>query len=223
MLPRIFKTLSRTHTMNGNSSLRFQSLRPLGLVPILFLLGGCVGKSPPVEYFMLEPERHAVSAPAGEEATGPVVAIGPIRIPEYLDRPQIVTAKGGNAYKVDESHRWAERLDDNISRVLVRNLEAMVPARQVLANNTDRGQAVDFRVPLNILEYHIEPDGQALLIAQWSIRRDKDTLVSRTTSIRAAASTTDYGKMVSALNECLNGLSRTIAEALRGRQATANK
>ncbi|MGZ8217521.1 PqiC family protein [Methylomagnum sp.] len=195
--------------------MRFQRLRPLGFVLILFLLGGCVGKSPPVEYFMLEPERHAASTPAGDEATGPVIAVGPIRIPEYLERSQIVTAKGGNAYKVDESHRWAERLDDNVSRVLVRNLEAMVPARQVLASSADRGQAVDFRVPLNILEFHIEPDGQALLIAQWSIRRDKDTLIGRTTSIRAAASTTDYGRMVSALNECLNGLSRTIANALR--------
>lgn len=201
--------------MNEKSATRFQRLRPLGLAPILFLLGGCVGKSPPVEYFMLEPERRAVATPADEASAGPVIAIGPIRIPEYLDRPHIVTAKGGNAYKIDESHRWAERLDDNISRVLVRDLEAMVPARQVLANNADRGQAVDFRVPVNILEFHIEPDGQALLIAQWSIRRDKDTLISRTTSIRAAASATDYGKMVSALNECLSGLSRTIAKALR--------
>jgi uncharacterized lipoprotein YmbA len=180
---------------------------------IPMLLGGCVGKSPPAEFFMLEPEHRAAREVSGNEAGGPVIAVGPIRIPEYLDRPQIVTARGGNAYKVDEQHRWAERLDDNISRVLVRNLEAMVPARQALANAS--GRAVDFRVAMDILEFHVEPDGQALLTAQWSIRRGSEVLLSRTSSVRASASATDYGRMVSALNECVNSLSRTIANALR--------
>jgi uncharacterized lipoprotein YmbA len=190
--------------------------RILVCLAIIALLPGCAGRQEPPEFFMLEPESRAAPSERTEgETQGPVIAVGPIHIAKYLDRPQIVTAQGKNAYKMDEHHRWAERLDDNIGRVLAHNLEASMPTGQVLANVPDRRQPVDFRVAMNVLEFHVEPDGQALLTAQWNIRRGAEILVSRTSSIRAPASTTDYGRMVSALNECLNSLSRTIANALR--------
>lgn len=196
--------------------MRFKLARMGGATLALLLLGACLGRSAPVEFYMLEPERRAAIREAGASGAGfPLIAVGPVRIPEYLDRPQIVTAQGGNAYRVDEQHRWAERLDDNLGRVLAQNLESLVPARQVLTNASDRGQPADFRVVLTVLEFHVGPDGQALLSAQWNIRRGNETLVSRTSSLRAAASTTDYGKMVAALNQCVDRLSRTIADALK--------
>lgn len=191
-------------------------VRILRILAILVLLNGCLGKSVPAEFFMLEPEPRSVPTEGIEgKPRGPVIVLGPVRIAEYLDRPQIVTARSRNAYQRDENHRWAERLDDNISRVLARNLEAMVPAALVWTNAPSRGQHVDFRVPVNILEFHVEPDGQALFTAQWSIIRNGEVLQSRTSSIRAAASTTDYSRMVAGLNECVNSLSRTIARYLR--------
>ena len=140
--------------------------------------------------------------------------MGPIRIPEYLDRPQIVTAQGRNTYRLDEQHRWAERLDDNLSRVLVKNLETLVPARQVLANTSDRGQPADFRVAVDILEFHMESDGQALLSAQWRIRKGSQTLSSQTSTLRVAAVAGDYESQVAALNQCVNRLSRIIARTI---------
>jgi uncharacterized lipoprotein YmbA len=194
-------------------------VRMLGCLAILALLPGCVGRNPPAEFFMLEPESRATAPeqamPPVKGTWRPVIAVGPVRIAKYLDRPQIVTALGKNAYKMDEHHRWAERLDDNIGRVLARNLEVLAPNEQVLASVPDRRQPVDFQVAVNVLEFHIEPDGQALLSAQWSIRHDAETLLTQTSSIRASASTTDYGRMVSALNECLNRLSHIIADTLR--------
>lgn len=199
------------------------SARLLKALMIPLLLGGCFGRSAPVEFYMLEPEHRAGSRAAAESRVPnlPLIAVGPIRIPEYLDRPQIVTAQGRNAYRVDEQHRWAERLDDNLGRVLVKNLEMRVPARQVVANTSDRIQPADFRVVVDVLEFHAEPDGQALLSAQWSIRRGNETLAGRTSTFRAAGATGDYGKMVAALNECVNRLSGTIADTLKTLSAGA--
>lgn len=188
-----------------------------GILPVLLLLGGCLGRSAPVEFYMLEPLRQTTASDTANRRMSdlPRIAVGPVRIPEYLDRPQIVTAQGRNTYRVDEQHRWAERLDDNLSRVLVKNLESLVPARQVLANSSDRVQPADFRVVVDILEFHVEADGQALLSAQWNIRRGNETLAGRTTTLRAAAALGDYGKIVAALNDCVDRLSRTIAGSLR--------
>ena len=52
--------------------------------------------------------------------------IGPIKIPEYLNQPKIVTRKGPNELTLAEFDRWAERLKDNLTRVLAKNLSNLL-------------------------------------------------------------------------------------------------
>jgi len=179
-------------------------------------LSACIGGStPPSQFYMLEPMKMAGGGPAGASEKQ-AVALAPVRIPEYLDRPQIVTATAKNAYAVNELNRWAERLDDNIARVLAQNLSALTAAELVLPNASGRAaQQAKLRVSVNILEFHADPQGQAGLVAQWSITRGEAILVTRQTRYRELAPPKDYTAMVGALNECLNRLSRDLAEALR--------
>ncbi len=101
----------------------------------------------------------------------PVIILSPVRIPHYVDRPQIVTATGKNAYQLSELNRWAEALDHNISRVLAQNLTILVPAEVVFSNTSTTAERANFRVSVNILEFHADPQGQAGLTAQWHITR----------------------------------------------------
>ena len=73
---------------------------------------------------MLNATSGLVSSPQGHQATaqGPVIGLGPIRIPEYLNRPQMVMAVNDNQFLLDEDHRWAERLDQNILIALFKAL-----------------------------------------------------------------------------------------------------
>jgi len=176
-------------------------------------LAACIGGStPPSQFYMLEPMKTVGGADASAR---PTVALAPVRIPEYLDRPQIVTATAKNAYSVNELNRWAERLDDNIARVLAQNLSALTAAELVLPNASGRAaQQAKLRVSVNILEFHADPQGQAGLAAQWSITRGEAILVTRQTRYREPAPPKDYTAMVGALNECLNRLSRDLAGAL---------
>jgi len=54
----------------------------------------------------------AVAADAIGDAT---IGLGPIRLPELLDRPQIVIRTGSNRLQLAEDRRWAESLAENIS------------------------------------------------------------------------------------------------------------
>lgn len=206
--------------MNENLMMQIHCVRWPALLSLLVVLTGCLGSSPPSEFYLLEPAGPSARAGIGETG-GPTVAIDPVRIARYLDRPQIVTAQGKNAYKLDDFHRWAERLDENIARVLAQNLTTMIPADRVLigAGARDRTQKIDYRVGLNVLEFHVLPDGQAVLTAQWNIRSGSETLIARNSSFRAMGSTSDYSRMVAALNECLDALSRAIAADVRGLHA----
>jgi len=50
---------------------------------------------------------------------GAVLALGPVRLPEYLDRPQIATRSEGNEVRLHETERWAGSLQEDVSRVMV--------------------------------------------------------------------------------------------------------
>jgi len=156
----------------------------------------------------------------------PLIVLSPVRIPHYVDRPQIVTANGKNAYQLNELNRWAEALDHNISRVLAQNLTLLVPAEVVFSNTSTTAEPANFRVAVNILEFHTDPQGQAGLTAQWQLTRSDGILVRRQASYRAPASTTDYRVMAEAQNNCLNRLSRDLAvelQRLAADQSASNK
>lgn len=195
------------------------SKRPLGftlLSAALLSLTACIGgRSPPSQFYLLEPIRSGGTVRPVLESGEPIVALAPVRIPQYIDRPQMVTAIDKNAYRLSEVDRWAERLDDNITRVLAQNLGALVPADVVLMNSSNLAKQARFRVTVNVEEFHVDPQGQARLVAQWRVARGDESLVSREAAYREAASTNDYRVMASALNACLNRFSRDVAATLR--------
>lgn len=183
---------------------------------LLLTLAGCIGgTTSPSQFYMLEPisdHEHKESVGA---AKIPVIILASVRIPHYVDRPQIIIAIGKNAYQLSELNRWAEALDYNISRVLAQNLTILVPAEVVFSDTSTMAERENFRVSVNILEFHVDPQGQAGLTAQWYITRGDGVLVNRQVSYRAPASTSDYRIIVEALNECLNRLSRDLAVELK--------
>ncbi|WP_031434406.1 PqiC family protein [Methylomarinum vadi] len=187
------------------------------LLPLTLSLAmaGCVGgaTSPPSNFYLLEPIAGDNRASSGKQARLSV-ALHPVKVPEYLDRPQIVTATAPNAYQLSEFNRWAEALDVNITRVLAQNLTLLVPADVWSSRSSLDAKQAALRLRVDILEFHIDPKGQAKLVAQWRVKKHGQLLWNRQVSYRAEASKTDYRRMVAALNDCLNRLSRDIAQSL---------
>jgi uncharacterized lipoprotein YmbA len=189
----------------------------------LLSLSGCIGGStPPSQFYLLEPIEESPGSASGLTEK-PVVALGPVRVPRYVDRPQIVTASGKNTYQLSELNRWAETLDANISRVLAQNLSLLASVDTVFASGSYRSKQAQLRVAVNILEFHVNAEGQAGLTAQWQIVRGDNMVMKRQVSYRSPASTTDYAIMVAALNDCLNRMSRELAASLRQALAGGNE
>jgi uncharacterized lipoprotein YmbA len=95
----------------------------------LLITVGC-GTTDPARFYTLSP----LAIPGTEaEAAGQGVAIGvgPIKLPEHLDRPQIVTRTSRNELKLAEFDRWAGSLADDFSRVLAENLSILLSTDRV--------------------------------------------------------------------------------------------
>lgn len=170
----------------------------------------CTGTTPPSQFYLLEPIAVAETSQADLAADKPVLALVPVRIPRYINRPQLVTASGKNTYHLDELHRWAESLDDNITRVMLQDLGALMPA-DVVSTTSLLARQAKLRLSVNILEFHIDPQHQARLVAEWHLRRGNEAVLNRHTSYQVAVDGDDMQQKIQALNQCLAQFNRDIA------------
>lgn len=168
--------------------------------------------------------RSEATRPAAAMATdsGPLLGLGPIRIPSYIDRPEIVTAISDQEYRLSENQRWAEGLDKTIPRVLSENLSRLIPGYQIVLHPWPREPKPEQQIIVDIQEFHVDQNQQAHLDALWTLRQGKNNPVTRKFSCRLPASTTDFAKLVEAESQCLGRLSRDMAGQLPEPQAIGN-
>ena len=99
------------------------------LIMLSVVLAGCVGTNPsqPARFYMLSPTNDTKTPAQANIGEGRItIGIGPVEIPEYLNRAQIVTRVSPTELKLAEFDRWAEPLNNNFSRVLAENLTSLL-------------------------------------------------------------------------------------------------
>ncbi len=187
----------------------------VALMLVLFL-SACMRSNKSVQFYRLNASAAMVDIIQEPELTNQaLIGLGSIRIPDYLNRPQMVIAISDNQYQLSEEHRWAERLDENISLVLTKLLSSQLGSNRIVRYPWSLRQAVDYQVSIDIIEFHIDALGQSRLIAQWLIKRKDQSIFSRRFNYQVSASTTDYEIMVSAQSACLTKLGQDIAVTLK--------
>ena len=185
------------------------------LLCLIFLILSCAKSSKPIEYYMLDASTGIDNNQTLKGDEGPMIGLGPIRLPEYLDRFQMVVAVSENKYKLIDGHRWAEKLDQNISLALFKTLPSQLGTDRMIRYPWPQRPGVDFQVKIDILELNIDQDGQSQLVAQWSIKSKDETILNKRSTFTAQASTTDIDKMVQAQSECLTKFGQEIVTNLK--------
>lgn len=184
------------------------------LMTVLALaMSGC-GTSPPVRYFNLQP---LPSAAAEDNAGDIVVGLGPLGIPGYLTRPQIVTRGAHGEVLIDDFRRWAESVDESIHRIVAANVESLADGVTVLAYPYSTMLQLQYRIYGDVVRFDADQNGRALLIVQWGIiSADRDVVVEprRTRYEAMATNPADIGSVVTALNKVVADFSRDIARQL---------
>jgi uncharacterized protein len=137
---------------------------PLACLLSLGLLLGC-GSSPPNNFYVLS--AHEFPAPSG---TAPALGVGPINIPEYLGRQNMVYNRIDNTLQIASLDMWAEPLGAGIQRVLVLNLTGLLNTQDVSTFPWRPERAPEFGVEVNLLQLDANEHG-ALLTAEWLVYR----------------------------------------------------
>lgn len=178
------------------------------------LLTACAPKTSPAQFYRLEPLDGA-PVRGDNRISAQVIGLGPVRIPAYLDRPQMVTGATGNRMSLDEFHRWAEPLRDSLGLVLSESLAARLPGTQFLVFPWNRALTPDYQIEIDVRRFHVNAEGIAELRANWSILRNNKPLRLDTSHIAFPAAGSDADARVAAQNRTLAQFSQELAEALR--------
>jgi len=162
--------------------------------------------------------------PASTSPTGVAIGIGPITLPKYLDRPEIVTRVEANSLDQANFDQWGGDLNDNITRVLATNLSNLLATDRVSLFPWQTGAPVDYQVTLDISRFEQDKDGNTVLNAFWSIVNPTDgtVLLMRRSSYTQPAGTPaasdsarPFDALAAAMSRDLASLSQDMAAAIK--------
>ena len=183
---------------------------------------GCAS-TPQAHFYTLGTESASTGAAATQRQLS--LGLGPIDMPQYLDRPQIVTRDGGNRLSVDEFNRWGGSLDEEIQRALGARLAARLGTERIYPYPSRIVASTDYRLALEIRTFDGRIGGDVELDLAWSLIDDRtaDVLEVRRATYRRAVAQPGYGAYVAALGELLADFADDVAAAVDQTATTAKK
>jgi uncharacterized lipoprotein YmbA len=182
---------------------------------------GCVnlgeGTLQPTKLYLLNSISTGERTPRPEAGRALSIGVGPVHLPEYLDRPQIVRRLTLNELAYAEFAQWAEPLRDSVSRVLQENLSILLETDRVSPYPASGAGPMDYQVSVEVTRLDTEADGTARLVARWTVSSlaTKTPLIIRTSAIAVPLSGAGVEAAVAAQSRALESLSREIAAAIR--------
>ena len=165
------------------SNLMLPLLPPLALAAAL--LAGCA--SPDPRYYTLALGPDATVPAAGQAATParaaqaqPVwIEVAPVRVPERLNRPQLVVRDGkdGGELKLLDLSRWSAPLPDELRDALSQQLQTRLGAVDTYQQGLSEVEPV-YRITTEVVRLDAEVGQRAGAVINWTVRRLPDGKVN---------------------------------------------
>ena len=176
-------------------------------------------KANPSRFFVLTPAPQS-QHPSPRCSPAPsklAVGVGPIQLPGYLDRQQLVSRVSNNRLDVAENDRWAEPLGDNLGRILAQNLSALLGTENVSVYPWPIERRPTYQAEIEVLRFEPDSARTADLTARWILRDvpTRATLSVKESELTESLKGPSTEESVAALSELLGKLSCEIVEALR--------
>jgi uncharacterized lipoprotein YmbA len=179
----------------------------------LVLLAAC-GTPARINYYTLT--VPAASQPAAPGAGAVNVYVGPVTLPETVDRPQMVKRVDANQVEIADLERWAEPLKAAIPRLVAETLSRELAGATVMASRQSATLAFDYRVAIDVQRFDFSASEGAAVDALWTIRGDKDSMLRTGRSeAREPGAGGGFEAMAAAQSRAVEKISRDIAAAIR--------
>jgi uncharacterized protein len=143
------------------------------------------------------------------------VVLGPVTIPEEVDRPQIVVREGTDQLVMSEQERWALPLKQAIPRTLAAQLDRRGSYRFVTTSSAAIGSA-SAHLSVDITRFEVSRTDGAVVDAHWVYRSAPDDadFAEGDVAARTPVTAAGYDGIVDALRRATDDLAQQIARQL---------
>jgi uncharacterized lipoprotein YmbA len=202
-----------------------------GAITIALGCGPILAPQPDLaKFYLLTPAADPPStqtAAAQSSSGGFTLGLGPVKLPPYLDRPEVVTRSAPNRLDLSKTDRWGESLQNNFTSVLTRDLSAQLGTQQIVAFPWYSTTHLDLQVQVEVYRFETDAQGNAQLSAKWTVRDGlgKNILYSAESNLTQPSKPGDTADGAAALSHTVNDMSREIAnmvQQVRTRNTTTN-
>lgn len=141
------------------------------------------------------------------------LGLGPIRLPEYLERSELMVRTSATELSPSRVGRWAEPFGPMLARVLADDLvQLLAPERLVVYPwyATDRPQ---WQVEVDVVRLEPDKRGEVVLLARWSVRElaGAGRTFARESRHVHASERDDPAAIAAAMSEVVSQLAEEIA------------
>ena len=171
------------------------------------------------KFYLLTPTADTTAPPQGTAQTTSgnfTIGLGPIKLPPYLDRPEIVTRMAPNRLELSKEDRWGESVQNGFTRAMERNLAAQTSAAVIVYPwyNTVH---VDMQVQIDVYRFETDSQGTSTLSAKWTIldSTGKNVLYTVESNLTQPSKPGDMTEGAAALSRTIGDLSGQIANMLQ--------
>jgi uncharacterized lipoprotein YmbA len=169
--------------------------------------------SPRSNFYTLGPDTALDSAGAPSSVT---VVVGPVTVPELVDRPQLVTRMSGNEVKLNEFARWGEPLKSGVADAIAADLTRLLGSQRVSVSSQTVAGTEACRVRVDIVQFDSMPGEAVAVDALWTVRvAGRTELLTGRSTVREPVQGADDAALIAAHSRALGAVSRDIAAAIR--------
>jgi uncharacterized protein len=167
------------------------------------------------KFYLLTPTANAAASPTTAPATRGdfTLGLGPVKLPPYLDRQEVVTRTSPTQFDLSKTERWGESLQTNFISVMSRDLAAQMGTQQIVVFPWYNTTHVDMQIQIEVYRFETDSQGLAQLSAKWTVRDSdgKNILYVAESNLSQSSKAGDTGDAAAALSRTVGDLSREIA------------
>ena len=180
-------------------------------VASVLLVAAC-GSTPKETFYTLSPSPRPLP---GGSASALSVYVGPVSVPDTVDRTPMVLRTGPTQLEIDDLHRWSEPLKTGIPRALAEMLMRALGTPRVLAGRQSSAAVADFRVAVDVQRFDSSLTEGATLDAAWTITPAKGAARTGRTLAQEPLPSRDHAGIAAAHGRALERLAADLAAAIK--------
>lgn len=188
-------------------------IRQLSVLAILLGLGACASNPVEDQYYSLVLAADDLPVNAEVAASLTHLIVGPVQLPEFLERRELAMQISDNEIRAANHHFWAEPLEEAIAKVLVRDISRLgsnLAVDREAGRWTEEG---DCRIRLEFDKFHATNRSRVVSSGRyWILAPDES--VRQEFDLSETIATDGYSSAVTALRLSLRELAGQIVDSL---------